>query len=191
MGFTTTNILAAATVVLAFGSIWQTCTSRDTEERQLRAYVCVGIDSSVITSTRVVGDSVVDTYYRTLTIKNTGQTPAYNLTSRYRTELAQWFSGDQLSPIPANNATASKATLNPGAGVNIPNSKLWTGIEFNPTAANLINDSMVGIFTWGQITYQDAFGDWHFTNFKYAFARSPSEPAISYTNVWRSGNDAN
>jgi hypothetical protein len=144
-----TAILAVATLALAGFMQLQIRDGRKSSERQLRAYVM--IDTVKIENIRMGGEPEVK-----LTFKNSGQTPATNLTHWARLsfntfpeitgELPTVKKGERLPPGP----------LAPGGKIH-----LTTGID-RPLDAAVLNTIIVdrthAFYIVGELRYVDAFG---------------------------------
>lgn len=142
----TNRVIATFTVVLAVIGLCALRIAADTERRQLRAYMVVEFASV----TRIqVGQNIE----AEVIIKNTGQTPAYNITG---------FTGIMADQLPLGHSfpeikTHNLATTIVGAG-GVVRSRLPTrgGALTNEILAK-INAGTAAVYVMGKITYTDAF----------------------------------
>jgi hypothetical protein len=120
--------------------------SKNTAERQLRAYVSV-MGGHV----KVVAGSSDKLYLRgNLEFKNAGQTPAYDFSSWTITELVD---DPEIMPEMRSNGA--------GSSVVGPNTDRFVDIAKGPlTQADIdaIRRGTKHIIVWGEVTYTDAFG---------------------------------
>jgi hypothetical protein len=115
-------------------------------ERQLRAYVM--IDAVNVENLTLGGCPEAR-----LTIKNSGQTPAFNLTHWAR---MGFYTFPLTSPVPPRTTELlPPRPLAPGATVHV-----HTGIskELNPATLNALEIKSHAIYVVGEIRYEDAFG---------------------------------
>jgi hypothetical protein len=132
---------------------------RRTAHRQLRAYI---VASATDVDIRGPENEVSVSFV--ISIKNTGQTPAHELSVVSRTRLLEY-------PIKMPFDFTLRAAEDPsrtvlGAGEKIesesPAEKPFTGDEMM-RAKN--RDGGYRIYTWGNVTYRDVFGRKRYTNF--------------------------
>lgn len=137
--------------------------AKDTEKRQLRAYVFIKPDES---KTIIAKNKTVELFYQ---IRNAGMTPAY----RVRSEL-----GPYIQP--------ASAPFDPDMSVPLaqyPTTIVWPGIDNHSSGivtlaaitstsgdakAKLISGELA-IYFVGDVLYSDIFGDEHRTDFCYVF----------------------
>jgi hypothetical protein len=159
-----TLLLAVSTVALATFSLIQISDFRDQERRQLRAYIGVAIGQiEKFTATTLVEGSII--------VKNFGQTPAYNIIDTGAAIVpAQFpFIGSLRELLKSNMIPAHAfALLNPTQDllINIVSKRLYTDDEISK-----INDGREWrLYLLGKITYRDAFGEDHYTNFCFDYS---------------------
>jgi hypothetical protein len=157
-----TGALAAATILLAImtGMLWFATKrlvegAENTAKRQLRAYV------SAIDGECIVKDSAV---VATLKIKNSGQTPAYNLRVWDHAELS-----DEPPQVPDGEPHAESALI---VGPGNPSDLQLGTINITADDHALMIAELSRAFWVGTITYEDAFGDTHCLRFSFGSFRS-------------------
>jgi hypothetical protein len=177
------NVITAATVViavlnifLALGTIllWFTTrrlvkSSEKTAERQLRAYVFqegvslfdgTNLDSPQINRTDWPGFS--------MSIKNFGQTPAYDVIHWARIEILDSNREDTL--IPPNPKRGTHAmSLAPNASFT---KSAWFDRPLSDKEKQAIVAGSQAIFVYGRIDYVDAFRKPHFTTYRLIYSKS-------------------
>jgi len=150
-------VVAASSVALV---AWQAAISRDTERRQLRAYV--GITPGDIQN---FGDR--DKQEFTIVRKNHGLTPAYNMIGISLQEVIRIG-----APVPLNISTAINQGI-PDTVTLFPAMELPVHIRGTPLSQQQLNLALDGreyqLIYYGITWYDDAFGAKHFTRFCYLF----------------------
>jgi hypothetical protein len=192
-----TGIIAIFTILLFGAGSWQVCISRDTARRQLRAYVSIEtiyIHNIGIEPPPIQGQGPIQPgpwIYKpdigpifTITIKNFGQTPAYE-TSHWTHICFREFpltSNLVVPPIPFR----PKTTIPPGAPIQvIPNMD-------RPLTSEQITQLKTGthaVYILGEITYKDAFGEPRYTKFRYFYNKYSGIPTSAA--VYKEGNEQN
>lgn len=128
--------------------------TRDTAERQLRAYV--GVDSAIKVANREGPGFAVN-----VIIKNNGQTPAYDFT--------QW-ANVALEPMPLPKPFSIYCRERGSVGILQPQGQtLATPIftrEMLPLEEQSIRNNAKAIYVYGEIDYRDAFGAQHHVTFR-------------------------
>lgn len=154
--------------------------ARSTAERQLRAYV-FPISASML-------DFAIGSIPRAdITIKNTGQTPAYDCTviaCIYRIGLP--IVG--AFPAPEVPTRMSGGSLGPGMERHPKPALNKPLCEADHTE---IMDGRDSIFVFGRINYTDAFGEPRFANFRYEFGRQNARRNDGGMHVCAEGNESN
>ena len=160
----TDTLLVVVTLVLALATValWRATTElvtgeHNTAKRQLRAYIGVAIGRvEKFSSSTLVEGSVI--------VKNFGQTPAYNLVQTSVLLPARFPFVGSVGELLSNAGPAKTlALLNPmqdflAGGIS---QRLYTDDEISK-----INDGREWrLYLVGTITYRDAFGEPHYTNF--------------------------
>lgn len=131
--------------------------TRDMGQRQLRAYV-------VVSGAKIEGPIKLDEHvHAVVTIKNTGQTPAYDLVAGSAVDI--FDANDTIPTIPDTSAAGgSKAVLGPGCIKNLdPRSERSLSLE---EKTNIISRESKLILL-GRISYVDAFKEKRVTNFRF------------------------
>ena len=195
-GFANENgagITALATVLLMFitaGLAWISRQQYITTRAQLRAYllpVSVGIfDGTTVIPPMAAFAGFPLTH---LMMRNSGQTPAYNVVSHIGIALIPVTDEDRLLVIPSLQPDIEFSV---GAGAEIP--RTWkygraltpaeiTGISVNPPTH--------AIYIYGRCEYKDTFRQRHFSDFRYFYSGSwPPAPGV-LLNVCKKGNNSN
>lgn len=157
----------------------QWLTARDTEERQLRAYISV--DAAAETN---FGHGLAPIFH--VVLKNAGQTPAYNVRAMVGTDM-NWF------PIHGayRTATATQPTpsvLGPGGLVHgiVPTARVLTDEENTDIATGI-----GAIYGFGTITYLDAFKRPHYTKFRFYYGGDAGTRSDGLMKPTAIDNDAN
>jgi hypothetical protein len=136
--------------------------SRQTAERQLRAYVqIVGKDFLV------QGDAGNERFVNQLSVVNTGQTPAYQLKIDSVVKVLP-------RPIPENfkfdfiPEGLNRSMMMVGSGRSVGHDSLADTILSDAEMINIMRlDSGVRLYSFGTVRYEDCFGKPRFNNFCY------------------------
>ena len=181
-----TAILAVATVllVIATGFLWWSTKSlvkgaEETAERQLRAYVFVA-ESEI----RNVGTNLIQA---AVTIRNTGQTPAYDVTMSTKARAFNVPGEVVFEPTPIS-PDSSRFVFGPGA-IGRRDIQLHT-ILGEPNAITALHDGLGVLFVYGEILYNDAFNRRQRTRFRHMIGGSAGWPSDNKMIVCTEGNDA-
>jgi hypothetical protein len=148
-------------------------------ERELRAYVGV-TDASI----QVSKNPEQPLIKAEMTIRNAGQTPAYDL------NVVATFDFHEIPRTefaPYNNAIKqSRSTLGPGSEVDVPlvAPKLLTADHLKA-----VKEEKFAFFFYGKIKYRDAFWKERFTDFRYITTADKSGPLT--WQVTEEGNESN
>jgi hypothetical protein len=151
-----TFVLAASTIGLWIATILTLRHSRETAERQLRAYV---LPSGAEILNMVVGSTPL----ARVEIKNFGQTPAYDLTHIHGFAFLNWPLDEELPP-PKSPIQTSRTFLGPGG--------TGTGVRpadriFSAGANDDVINRTMAFYVYGEIIYKDAFGRRRTTQYRY------------------------
>jgi hypothetical protein len=119
-------------------------TLKDTARQQLRAYVYVEKASVIIDSRKL--RAIVD-------LRNSGQTPAYDLTVVSRTDGNDF--GKAFVPRPFENVPLDKTILGPSGAIS-PNSEMEI-LADNDLVLQAFKQGQGVIYVTGQARYRDAF----------------------------------
>jgi hypothetical protein len=123
--------------------------SINTEHRQLRAYVL--FDSAQIKLDAATRPRVV--------VKNTGQTPAYNVTNWWRFILTDPHPGafDEAHARTVRFKDTGTETVDLGAGVTYELRQPDSELLLSADDANAVRSGRKVIYAWGIIKYRDIF----------------------------------
>lgn len=144
-----TGLLVIATGVLAWYTRRLVRGAEDTARRQLRAYICLEEGRIEPHGNEGYCDVI-------FTLKNSGQTPAYNVETWQITRIVD------LAEPPYVIRTPDKwGMVGPGAGIGC---KLLHN-PLTPADRSDIKLEKKTVIVWGQVTYKDAFGQERYTNF--------------------------
>ncbi len=124
-----------------------------------------------------------------LSMKNTGQTPAYDVVGISYITAGELVNEEALCEVePATKFTPFTV----GPGISFPRYH-WMGRVLTPheIAGLSTNPATHAVFVYGRFEYDDAFGRHHYTNFRYAYCgKWPPAPA-SGAGICQNGNDSN
>jgi hypothetical protein len=155
--FVLITAIATATAAWYTRKEWQT--SLDNGRRQLRAYVFP--DQASLLWQGAAKPTVAE-----IVLKNSGQTPAYRLSTVAMIAVSDYPPRDNLTvhPIPPNH------TVIPPAG----SYALSVAMEKPLTADQLkaIQKGTQAIYTYGEIAYADAFGECRLTRYQFYYTGS-------------------
>jgi hypothetical protein len=146
-----TFVLAASTIGLWIVAICTLRHGRETAERQLRAYISVDGGSARIVET--IGTNFVEGF---VSLKNSGQTPAYNCKSWVRIEIGT----TSHPPFDQKSFGRGGVIIGPGTAFNLP--VHW---QLNPADLAALRAETKRIYIWGETEYDDIFGHNRFLRF--------------------------
>jgi len=170
-------VLTGAVAGLALFQLLVLLTTLITARRQLRAYVFVS-------RAEIVGLEVGAVPIVELDIKNTGQTPAYNLTHVWRCGLFSHPLTERL-PLPAQGETLAIAHLGPGATVKVHRTAERQLIHGRVELSNRPR----AFYVYGEISYKDAYQQRRFTRYVF-FHEGPPRLGPGQLVAHQRGNDA-
>jgi hypothetical protein len=151
----------------ADAAIKQVEISADVEKRQLRAYIGVvpPTDNQIINRFIPPEKPIVH-----LAPRNFGLTPAYNALTNSGMNLEPYPLPPAFDyPIEKGTFQPNKITIYPGA-FDIAGIIADAGRALTDQEIAAIQDGLhQRLYVWGTVTYDDAFGDHHFTNFCIGF----------------------
>lgn len=142
--------------MLAFlAASWQAWVARDTEKRELRAYVFISGGS--IDDVRSNNSPAIR-----LELKNSGQTPAYNLCSGL---------GARLAPYPLNERMRapnyqSRGVLPPGVQESMI---VDSPRPLTDTERNSLLTGKSALYAYGTTRFKDAFGTYWCVDYRYFY----------------------
>jgi hypothetical protein len=151
--FNTTNIIVLATIIIALDGMWQVFIARDTENRQLRAYLGIFYAKN---------ESSSGIFKAIYIIKNTGQTPAYNVKTSIRTGCKPLSSKVAFDTSLVHGGHPSTSIISPGDPAYIEQR-----IPVSDSVMIFLNNGSAAFFTWGELQYMDVFGNTHTTKFRF------------------------
>jgi hypothetical protein len=145
----------------------------------LRAYVFV-------TQVKVI-DPDSDRPTAEILIKNTGQTPAYNVTVAAAANRENFPPGIvTFAPTPVGQDT-SRFVLGPD-GLGVHTVSLTTLLDKRVMQG--MRDGHAALYVWGEIFYTDAFKKSWFTRLRFMIGGSGEWPSSNLMMVCAEGNDA-
>jgi hypothetical protein len=153
--------------------------SEDTARRQLRAYVFVAQVEIVDVGTSNVNAAVI--------IRNTGQTPAYDVTVSTGANAFNIPGNVTFTPTPVG-PDSSRFIFGPD-GLGRRNISLHSIIGAQ-TAIAAIKNGNGALYVWGEILYKDAFGEGQHTRFRHMIGGTASWPSDNMMTVCQDGNEA-
>jgi hypothetical protein len=148
------RVIATFTVVLAIIGLGALHVASDTERRQLRAYMV--LDSVSITRLEVGKTIEVE-----VIMKNTGQTPAYNISGYTAIMYDRFPLGRPFPPVENDNINTTIS----GSG-GLVRGKVPTLHALTDETLAAFNAGTMATYVSGKITYIDAFGDHHFLKYR-------------------------
>jgi hypothetical protein len=119
--------------------------SRDTAQRQLRAYVCVESAFLKFPERNITEPRV---YF-----KNSGQTPAYNVRGWIHTWFAE-YPPQEVFPVPPHDFVMAKTILGPGTKTTFVAARK----SVEPQLAEFLGTPQLTLYVYGEVHYNDAFG---------------------------------
>lgn len=182
-----TEWLVAATFIVGVAGLWNVIITRGSSRRQLCAYVLP--DSALIIDGNMLNPpqpARVNIPGIVLTIKNTGQTPAYKVVS--------WM---QIEVLPTNQENALviprlQNLFSLTLGVGTPFSKaMWFHRPVTAAEVQAISAGTTAIFLYGRIEYRDAFKRKRWSNFRFRYTAALFPPLPgAILNTCESGNES-
>lgn len=160
-----TIALAFLTLVLAAGTLFLWCATRrlvrgteKTAKHQLRAYI------HVVSNELTIHPDDLGGWKANITIKNFGQTPAFNMTTKVEKKIRPAIAADIFLEFSDACILQPEITIGPGGSVNILVD--FSEIPINPNEWNKLREQCTKGYVWGRIDYVDAFNDPRFTTFQ-------------------------
>ena len=191
LGVSIYTLLTVGTVIAA---ICSAVIGRDTEQRQLRAYI--------LPTQATIGITNANEVKATAIIKNFGQTPAYHFrfwaclavrdfvvkdnTPVDSTDLQEWWK--DISKLP--QSTVPQQDIAHIRAVFSCDNKQYIPRVLTVSEKNGIDDSSKAIYLYGNIFYDDIFGYPHETHFR-RFTNAQFGLRDGTTSSATEGNDAN
>ena len=173
-----TVVLAVATVALAVFSLFQAVIMSRTARRQLRAYVFV--------TTADIGDiDDAQNVHASVSIKNSGQTPAYDLINRGAIDIRESPLKGDLLPRD-RDAAMSKSALGPGEVLG----KHLGARPLTPDERGAVRSGAQAIYVYGEVLYKDAFGKRRYSRYRFMHGGTAAVRNRQLV-VCEKGNEAN
>jgi len=159
---------------------YQAYIARDTERRQLQAYVSIHSGATGF-------PNIADPFAAIVIVKNSGQTPAYDF------QLNEYFGGPL--PYPFTTSCPSHKTIDTKSVVTLSSQQeepltVKTDKPLGITGLSVLNggDASQRIYFCGTVTYNDIFGYSHWTRFNFSYRAVDNKGVgIEYSDH---GNDA-
>ncbi len=173
-----TRWLVAVTLLLAFFGFWQVMVSRDTAKRQLRAYVWAFSDPI---------DTDADKLLVRTAVKNSGQTPAYDVCCWGRLKpVNKPLPADCVFEAAPGRIAGPKYVVTPGS-----DNAFVEGADPPLTVEekSAIKDARQDLYFWGEIQYQDTFRRSRKTKFRLVWAHKSGSSRGTWV-YCDNGNDA-
>lgn len=127
--------------------------AKDTEQRQLRAYVHYRAGEIDLRSQTI--------YAAGLAVKNWGQTPAYHTLSWINADVREF---PLQSALDLQEPEEIWSDVGPGAEINLSH---VTQVALTPDDLAAIRARTKAIYVWGTVRYRDTFGSKHHTDFYF------------------------
>jgi hypothetical protein len=160
--FAASLVAAVAAVCAAIFTGWQAWTAKDTENRQLRAYLF--IDHGPLSEV-APGKFKAD-----LGIRAAGVTPAYKLKLAATFEIGHYLLNEKLSDRVGGNTQDFDYAVVYGDKATISQP---ISMQFVPEAVKLLEGDAQRLYLHGNIRYSDIFGDEHQYDFCFCFPSYP------------------
>lgn len=146
------GIYTLITLGIAIVALCQLQTSRDTEMRQLRAYITANGGGATLSLNPKTKKPAM---HAALRLRNSGSTPAYHLTVKIAAVI------DKKDAIPFTELGPIYDEY--GHSIIGPNTdyEIGTWAEYDPNDYPLLESGEKKTFIWGRIDYEDIFGGTH------------------------------
>jgi len=153
--------------------------SRDTTQKQLRAYV-FAFDADVF-------DAGTDSVRASIAIKNSGQTPAYDVKVSIAANAFYVTDDITFHPTPVGPDTKTFVFGPGGSGRrDIP----LRPIIGEPASVSTVKDGNGALYVWGEILYTDTFGKDQYTRFRFMIGGKDGWPDDNKMFLCSNGNEA-
>jgi hypothetical protein len=146
------------TILLALAGIAQYTLSRESNEKQLRAYVFITPSNEPLIGTGVILDAIAKFH-----IINAGKTPAYNMRYILKTEIRE-------RPLTTILGFSENDEFTAPSSVYMGNPflvKILMSNEYINNERAIIGHRTKAVYVWGKILYEDTFGKSHETAFRF------------------------
>ncbi len=156
--------IAIFTFLLLGVGVWQVGIAQRTAHRQLRAYISPDF-SSITDGSSLTPPSDVGVLRGAVVMKNTGQTPAYDVVTWAAIDVAR-VTEEKSFVIPTVLERASVSSMGPGATTN----QRRTFRVLTPHEISEIETNKSAVYLYGRCRYRDIFGKFHRTDFKLKYS---------------------
>lgn len=181
-----------ALFLVGFGGVYVAISTlnhlRRSTERQFRAYLFLQ-SGDIFEGSMLAPPVLTKTGFPWvhISIKNSGQTPAYEVISWLQIAVSTPANENTLAmPLPLRRVSANN--LGPGSTFT---KNLWFDRPLTPPEIVDIGTGTRGIYLYGRIEYRDAFDVSRFTNFRLRYNGVFPPLPNSIFNFCEGGNDAN
>jgi hypothetical protein len=149
---------------------------------QLRAYIGMRVKQGIPpTFNAEIGP------YGAFEVKNTGQTPAFDMIYWIRGGIGPANHHGPLPDSDEDDVAPQPMTLAPGSSVDIAS----TGPVPDANVVAAFEQGLMAAYIWGEIEYTDAFKNRRFHNFRYKFTAADIAGPIVHIGICEEGNEAN
>jgi hypothetical protein len=179
------SVYTGITILLWCNSTKQIAISRDTEQRQLRAYISVANGHIELTRGQNGGGKII----AFVEIKNSGQTPAY--------EVKSWFKPPQIldgTALPFDSPTPIKDRETSNIIGSQVSNNITYAMQITKDELTALDGGTKKVFFWGGADYKDVFRkEDRFLYFRMISGNEGSGPGWSgwFLSPHRLGSDAN
>ncbi len=174
-----TGVLAFLTFLLVCSGLWQLWIVRDTEKRQLRAYVF----PEKFTLVNAIGPGLPKLRGE---FKNSGQTPAFGVTGCSDFIWGPYPPTRDFTLID-NPQTESEGSVGPGIAITVD---LPLDSPIAKEDREALRLGKLAIYFYGWISYRDIFGNQHKTNFRVCYRDSLTSNRVKMLFTCKEGNEA-
>jgi hypothetical protein len=132
--------------------------TQDTERRQLRAYITTVGGGATLGVEPITKNLLM---HASIKLRNSGATPAYNMTVKIDGIIAPRDAVPFTTIGPINDEYGGHSIMGPGTEYE---SGKW--IDYNPAAAEQLENGLKKTFMWGRVDYDDVFGTHRWLEFR-------------------------
>ena len=165
-------IIVVCTFVLAITALWQLWLMQDTARKQLRAY-------TTAIKSEVIGINTSGPMRVRISIRNSGQTPAYQASIE---ELYVWW--QERKPL------AGAMPIKKGIHATLASGEeIWLEHEINQPRRKELRDKTVELHASGELHYKDIYGTQHRSSFHFVQG-GEYDPQSPYMGLAGIGNES-
>lgn len=135
--------LVGFTALLAGAAFWQVAITRNSAQRQLRAYIFVKATTAVVANGKTRCEAVV---------KNSGQTPAYSVRDRVEVWI-DTYPDAASPPVLSSGDNEHPICIGPTGEVVV-----WNDVDVSPADLKEIRAERKAVWMIAEVTYVDTFG---------------------------------